>query len=341
MTRALLRHSALRIRPARLACALALLCAGGIAQAQAERGGGMALGVGISTLGLGGEVSYRLGDFLNLRVTGHALDADTDLSHEDEGVNRSYDLDLYSNSFGVIADLHPFGNGFRLSGGYYPRFRLRGRALEHCAAGCDIGESTVSGADVRYLREARWSAPVPYAGLGFSNVFNERWPLYYKVELGAVFLDEPAASTRLTGSAATITPQDGSAPRSTASVSGDAPLQQQAARDAARLQGDLEEMKVYPVLGFWLGARFGGGPVAAKPEPASQASPTTRPARFTSRLTGPQTVTRIEQNRSPVPQLTASDQLAREIDPTLMPPAMLKDLPPGFRPVIYYAPDQR
>ena len=92
----------------------------------------------------------------------------------------------------------------------------------------------------------------------------------------------------------------------------------------------------------WLSATpAAGGPVAAKPEPASQASPTTRPARFTSRLTGPQTVTRIEQNRSPVPQLTASDQLAREIDPTLMPPAMLKDLPPGFRPVIYYAPDQR
>ena len=96
------------------------------------------------------------------------------------------------------------------------------------------------------------------------------------------------------------------------------------------------------MLGLWLGARFGGGPV--EPPASAESGVTHAPSPIARRSGGyiaPETVTRIEQNRAPMPQLTASDSLAGQLDATMMPVTMLKDLPPGYRPVIYYAPDNR
>lgn len=316
--------------------------------AESARTPGVAVGVGLTTLGLGGEVSYRLSDYLNLRIAGYGLKAETSESFYDAGLEDREDGDLRlhfeSHSMGLIADVHPFGNGFRLSLGYFPYFRLAGTATESCIAGCDVGDFTVTGSDVSYLRDARWRKGVPYAGLGFTNVFNNRWPLYYKFELGAVMLRAAEARTALRGGAAVVTPEnDGpGAPRAVASVSGDAALQQQAANDAAGLKADLDDFKVYPVLGLWLGARFGGGPV--EPPASAESGVTHAPSPIARRSGGyiaPETVTRIEQNRAPMPQLTASDSLAGQLDATMMPVTMLKDLPPGYRPVIYYAPDNR
>lgn len=330
-----------------IALALACLLPAAVA-AEPARTPGVAVGVGLTTLGLGGEVSYRLSDYLNLRVAGYGLKAETSESFYDAGLEDREDGNLQlkfdSLSMGLIADVHPFGNGFRLSLGYFPYFRLAGTAVQSCVTGCDVGDFTVTGNDTSYLHDARWRKGVPYAGLGFTNVFNNRWPLYYKFELGAVMLRAAEARTVLRGGAAVVTPENDrpGASRAVASVSNDAALQQQAANDAAELKADLDDFKVYPVLGFWLGARFGGGPVEATAPAASGVAHAPSPiARRSTGYIAPETVTRIEQNRSPVPQLTASDSLSGPLDATMMPVTMLKDLPPGYRPVIYYAPENR
>lgn len=71
------------------------------------------LAVRASTLGLGGELSFRATPSVSIRLGGNALSLTRDMTVDD----IDYQVEPALKSATAILDVHPLGGGFRISGG--------------------------------------------------------------------------------------------------------------------------------------------------------------------------------------------------------------------------------
>jgi hypothetical protein len=76
-------------------------------------GGQVIVGGNVSTLGLGGELGYKVHDRFAVRGvhSGFSFNTESELEGSD------FDIDLNMRSTGVMFDVHPFGGGLRLTAG--------------------------------------------------------------------------------------------------------------------------------------------------------------------------------------------------------------------------------
>ncbi len=260
---------------------------------------GVGVGVGATTMGLGVEGIVRATDWLNLRVNAHSLKIspgikiDTSkLVSDDEAealenaneldedavdpFKKQLDLRLRNRNIGLMADVHPFGEGLKLSLGYYPKFRLEASGQETCETGCKVGNLTVTGDDVVYARSSDWNKGGVYGGLGFTNIFSGRSPLYFKFEFGAMAMQKPSVDALLSGGAAEIGKKDengNTQTRTVANAENDPEVIAQAARDEGKLRDVAEDFKFYPIAGATIGLRFGWNGVGGKSVGGSAALP--------------------------------------------------------------------
>lgn len=165
--------------------ALAMSSAPAVAQQQA-RFGGIALGLTAGTLGLGVEGSVKAADWLVLRanVSGYTYGTTKEL----EGI--SFDFKTSLMSAGLIADLHPFSGGFRISaGGRYHDMKLSGASTmspvtigNHAYRSTDIGKlsGTITGEKL-----------APYIGLGYDSAHYKDGAFSVSFDLGGLYLGEP------------------------------------------------------------------------------------------------------------------------------------------------------
>ncbi len=141
----------------------AALLAGAASPVAAQRATVSALA---STLGLGGEVEFRPSASVGLRA-GYLQFG---LSRVDQVEGIQYDLRPQLQNVQLGLDLHPFGNGLRLSGGLlYARSHADGVAI--LTGPVDVGGTTYQPSEVgslvgelRYRR--RW---MPWAGFGVAG----------------------------------------------------------------------------------------------------------------------------------------------------------------------------
>lgn len=191
----------------------------------------LGLGATAGTLGLGVEVSTKINDMLVLRATGTGLAWDYDGSFSD----TSYAWDMDVVSLGVTADLHPFGNGFRVSAGFrYLYVDFSGEAAH--SATYNIGGDTYLQADIGDLNASKnINTVAPYVGLGFDST-HYGTALSFGVDIGALYIGDEG--TRLT----TLRSAPG--------------LAESLAREAR--DGDAEDWykKIYPVVMFSMKYRF-------------------------------------------------------------------------------------
>src|SRR5688500_6002440 len=86
----------------------------GLMLASSAEAGGVAISGRAGSLGLGLELTAGITDRLNARVGGNAFSYSRTFDQDD---GDEFDLDLELRTFTALLDLHPFGGGFRLSGG--------------------------------------------------------------------------------------------------------------------------------------------------------------------------------------------------------------------------------
>lgn len=175
-----------RATPGALAIAMLLLLAAAQARAQDDFEHRHALGGKIGTTGLGFEYSYAWSEFpqFGLRANVNAG------SYTREVTRREVRYDGKANfrSLMLLADAHPFRNGFRLSGG----LAWNRNVLE--ATGRPIG-ATISINDVSYPAdtvsevggEIKNEPLSPYFGIGWGAAPGARSKAFFSVDFGIMY----------------------------------------------------------------------------------------------------------------------------------------------------------
>ena len=136
----------------------------------------------VGTQGPGADVTVRLLSRLNVRAGANYLDLDLDVPLDEATVNGN----LKWLTFPVLLDVHPFGGGFRLSGGVVFN-------------GSEVGLSAVpnqtialEGTDYEVVRldgKITFPSMAYYLGLGYGNAVGRDGRWHFSFDLGIVYAD--------------------------------------------------------------------------------------------------------------------------------------------------------
>jgi len=184
-----MRRFAVRTRSA--ATLAALLATTGALQAQ------VGLAVRASTLGIGGELSFRASRNIGIRLGGNYLQFSRDATVEE----IDYRLTPHFENGTAILDVHPFGGSFHLSGGLLLNYN-EGQMVATLNQNITIGDNTYTPQQVGSLTgTVSFNKTAPYLGVGFAG----RSRVAVLFDLGVGFTGTPQVEllgeTNLTGAA--------------------------------------------------------------------------------------------------------------------------------------------
>ena len=201
---------------------------------------GMALGVKAGTTGLGGELTFGINKWLNLRGGYNWFTTDAHLKIDDV----KYDADIDLDTFDLLVDLHPFSGVFRITGGVYwhqdgtaeleatPK-RAWTKIGDHRYQPATIG--TISGrADVK-------NDCVPYVGIGWGNSVEDDAALTLSLDIGVMFQSYDVSPLYATG---------------TGMTSSDGTFREDLQKERKNIQDDLDDWRIYPVVALSLAYHF-------------------------------------------------------------------------------------
>lgn len=144
----------------------------------------------VGTLGPGLELGYQLHPKLNLRAGGHYLNYTRTFEVDFEGNPLSVDWDLQLKNFSLIADIVPFGGGFRISGGVVMN-RNETSGLGRFSEPISSGGAVFEPDEVGQLSGTLSFEPVAgYVGIGFGNTARGS-RLGLILDLGAMYHGAP------------------------------------------------------------------------------------------------------------------------------------------------------
>ncbi|TVP72868.1 MAG: hypothetical protein EA339_05220 [Rhodobacteraceae bacterium] len=146
------------------AAALALIAATPL-HAQNFGDGQMGLGVGLSTLGVTGDLSYQLDPTLTVRMLAGAASISRSGTLDEDDTTADYRATLRIGGIGPVVDYHPFENGWRLSGG---ALLSNYRANARFTGEIEIDGTEYEDADVRARLRTRNSV-MPKLAVGYSG----------------------------------------------------------------------------------------------------------------------------------------------------------------------------
>lgn len=194
------------------------------------RAEGVAAGLKIGTLGPGVEAVAYLTPKLNLRGAFNYIGFSFDGSVE--GIDYEADFDL--SSFEALLDIHPFENGFRITGGAVfndSKADLTGTTDDDTI---DIGDEEYPTAAVGSLvGTAKYDHIAPYIGIGYGNAVADNVDLTFSFDLGVMFQFEPDISLEATGP-----------------IKDNPAFQTELAKEEDDAQDFADKLKIYPVLSF-------------------------------------------------------------------------------------------
>lgn len=155
---------------------------------------GPAVGVGIGTLGLIGEVSVKATPHFVVRLNGNYADLSYDTSVDANDFEGSAKL----MGAGIIGDWHPFAGSFRLSGGV----RYHQAEFEGSVSGTDITVNgntyTASEYGVLTASVENGNKVAPYLGFGWDSAHVGGSGFSLSLDLGVLYVGDPDATLRST-----------------------------------------------------------------------------------------------------------------------------------------------
>ena len=197
---------------------------------------GLGGGLNIAMPGIGLQPETLLTERFGIRG---ALDSNT-LRDDHEETSARYDGKFPFGTSYLLADWHPYANGFRLSGGLaYNAQRLGSNsALSVSSSGARYSTTHISTFDTR----ARYSRATPYLGVGWGLAPSSRSGLYFSADVGVMY-QRPSAN--LAGAcAAALSP------------SMCTQLQSDLRADESEYREAMDESRFYPVISVGFGLRF-------------------------------------------------------------------------------------
>lgn len=215
-----------------LICATAALSAA--TPALAQDSGGVSAGITAGTLGIGPEIAYRFSNTLGVRgnVTFFGLGRNV----ESDGID--YDGDLKLRSGGVMLDLHPFGNGFRVSAGARVnsnKVRLKARPSDDV----EVGDETYTPEEIGTLSgTVRANDVAPTLTIGWAG--GKTRGLKFGIEAGVMFHGSPKVRNL----------------RATGLLASDPDFQASLREEEQEVEKDLDQFKIYPIVQLSIGYRF-------------------------------------------------------------------------------------
>lgn len=201
---------------------------------------GMALGVKAGTTGAGAELTFGFNKWLNLRGGYNWFTVEPSLKADDVKYKADIDLDTIS----LLLDVHPFGGVFRITGGLY--WHQDGTAALSATPGkpwTKIGDHRYEPASIGTIsgRANVEDDMAPYVGIGWGNSVADDAALTLSLDLGVMFQSYEVEPLHATGSGA---------------KSDNPVFREDLAKERNRLQDDLDDWKIYPVLTLSLAYHF-------------------------------------------------------------------------------------
>jgi len=190
----------------------------------------------IGTLGPGLEATIGIVEWLNLRAGGYYFR----VRHGGSVSDVEYDFDVKLASVPLLADLHPFKNEFRITGGVIYNRNM---------ADLDGTPNKITKiGDIEYTPEqigelsgsVRFNNWAPYIGLGYGNAVldaDKTWGFVF--DIGVMWQGSPSIALSANGTLA------------------DNPIfQQNLAKQENDIQDDADVFRIYPVLSFGISYQF-------------------------------------------------------------------------------------
>jgi hypothetical protein len=188
------------------------------------------VGVRAGTQGLGAELGFGVTGWLGIR--GGFYTGSLSFDYEETGIE--YDGDLDVGGLGVVADFHPFRNGFRVSAGLFSNDNGIGIKATPTEPQ-EIGGTIYDPAEIGTLNgDVGFDSTAPYLGLGWGRLAGGK-RLAFLFDLGV--LRQGSGDVSLSSSTGLIDPADLEA-------------------EIAEIESDIEDYDLWPVVSFGLAIRF-------------------------------------------------------------------------------------
>ncbi len=217
---------------------IAIGCSAMMTSACSANSKNFGLGGGVGTTGATVEAKYAVSNNIVLRGNVNALPVNVDQSYD--GVD--YEVDASMTTFGGFADLHPFSNGFHLTGGVYGGGKSADLlGVPGPATIVEIGDTTYTGAQIGTLRgTVEYADVAPFVGLGYDGFMNRQKKWSFNARAGVMFVGEPDVDLKAQGGLVSSFPS----------------VQDDLQREAQNLKDELDKYKYYPVVSLGLTRRF-------------------------------------------------------------------------------------
>jgi len=214
-----------------------LTCSAGVAEAQSRHPRSpITAALNAGTTGLGAEVQLSLGPVFVVRGGIDTLGYDFDQSYSDVDYSGRFDFDTVSG----FVDLHPFLNGFLISGGVYVGDRtidLNGQPT----APVEIGGATFTPAQVGTLSgRIKLSETAPFVGVGYDDSFIREGRWGFRGIVGVAWSQEPEVGLSSSGG----------------TLSNDPAFRARLDQEARDIQEDAKDKAFFPVVQLGVTARF-------------------------------------------------------------------------------------
>lgn len=211
-----------------------------------------AVGARVSTLGLGLELATGLTPKWDVRGVINGFNYDQDF---DDDQNNKYNAKLKLFTVGGLADYHPFGGTFRLTGGaLYNGFSVKAKTKDDQSFTYETDDFTYNGTG---SAKGKFDFPsfAPYLGLGWGRPIKPESHYWFSFDLGVMFQGSLNADLAIRGSGTATRNSDGA----TIVVSNfeDNPTVQQDVKNYEKsLEHDAKDYQYWPVVGFGFGYKF-------------------------------------------------------------------------------------
>lgn len=196
------------------------------------------VGSSIGTTGISLEGKYAASDMITLRGNVNVLPADIDETID--GVDYNAEIDM--QTVGGFVDLHPFRNGFHITGGVYGGDKSADLlGTPGPATVVEIGDMTYTGAEIGTLRgQVEYSDMSPFLGVGFDGFMksNRHWSM--SARAGVMFVGSPDVTLNAEGGLVSMSPM----------------VRAELDREEDNLQAELDDYKYYPVVTLGITRRF-------------------------------------------------------------------------------------
>lgn len=190
---------------------------------------GFAVDGGVGTAGVTGNVQVKITPYVALRGGYNSLS----YTQEDEVYDDvTYDAELDFSTIGGFVDLHPFKNGFTLTGGVYQGTKqliFDATPTENV----EIGDVSFTPAQVGELNgTATLEETAPYFGVGWDSALYTDRRLGLWIRGGVMFTGAPQVNLDASGGLVSDTDL----------------FRDELAREEENLQDDVDDYEYYPVL---------------------------------------------------------------------------------------------